>query len=399
MDMRKNTIPIGRRGSVSVIVALSLVVLAGMAAFAVDYGFLQYKRSQLQTAADTAALAGASTLLTFGDSLDQVAATAVTYAQANLGGDDVPGSAVTAGDVGFYNSQNPTVQTTQNVDQVEVTVGRSSDRGNPVQLFLGPILGKELADVGATARASLFCARSSNCLKPLSPPAKFTWDDSCDEDKKLNGNGLLDYASSCELESVEVQGYHEGDLGTQIVLKQGDNTDNAVNGHYNPVDFPPSNKGNPISGAAEYRVNLGSDCSGSNNTPVEPGDTLQVEPGNMVGPTKQGLSDLFADDPGAYWDSGSNSIKGSSFADPMDSPRVALFPFYDPSIYQPSGRNDVQVYQLGAVFIEGIDGKGDVTGRFIRAMGASPQGGVAGCDTADFGLYGAHMDVDSTRMQ
>jgi len=285
------------------------------------------------------------------------------------------------------------------VDQVEVTVGRTAERGNPVALFLGPILGKDFADVTATARASLFCSKSTKCLKPLSPPAKFTWDDSCDEDKKLNGNGKLDYESACELGSVDVLGYDESDLGTQITLKQSDNVDNAVNGHFNPVDFPASNKGDPISGAAAYRVNLTNSCDGSNDNSVEAGDTLQVEPGNMVGPTNQGLGDLMAEDPGAYWDSATNSIKGSSFADPLDSPRVALIPFYDPSIYQPSGRNDIQVYQLGAVFIESVSNKGEVTGRFIRAMADSPESGGGQCDTADFGLYGAHMDLDSSRMQ
>jgi len=397
--MRRENMPNTQRGSVSVIVALSLIVLAGMAAFAVDYGFLHYKRSQLQTSADAAAMAGASSLLTFGDNLQQVTATAVDYGQRNLYSDDSAGMALTGQDVTFYNSQAPTIQTNDNVDQVEVTVGRTAERGNPVALFLGPILGKDFADVTATARASLFCSKSTKCLKPLSPPAKFTWDDSCDEDKKLNGNGLLDYESACELGSVDVLGYDESDLGTQITLKQSDNVDNAVNGHFNPVDFPASNKGDPISGAAAYRVNLTNSCDGSNDNSVEAGDTLQVEPGNMVGPTNQGLADLMSEDPGAYWDSATNSIKGSSFTDPLDSPRVALIPFYDPSIYQPSGRNDVQVYQLGAVFIESVSNKGEVTGRFIRAMADSPESGGGQCDTASFGLYGAHMDLDSSRMQ
>ncbi len=46
---------------------------------------------------------------------------------------------------------------------------------------------------------------------------------------------------------------------------------------------------------------------------VEPGDKLQTEPGNKVGPTRQGVNELLSDDSGAYWDTGSKSIKGSAY--------------------------------------------------------------------------------------
>ncbi len=106
---------------------------------------------------------------------------------------------------------------------------------------------------------------------------------------------------------------------------------------------------------------------------VEPGDQLQTEPGNKVGPTRQGVNELLADDRGAYWDAASKSIKGSSYKDPLLSPRVALIPFYNP-LYPPrSGRNYVTVQHLGAVFIEGIDSKGNVTGRFLKTVPYSPK--------------------------
>lgn len=52
----------GERGAVSVMVALMLPVLVGMAAFAVDLGEWYWQHRQLQTAADAAALAGAFAL-------------------------------------------------------------------------------------------------------------------------------------------------------------------------------------------------------------------------------------------------------------------------------------------------------------------------------------------------
>jgi len=111
---------------------------------------------------------------------------------------------------------------------------------------------------------------------------------------------------------------------------------------------------------------------------VEPGDQLQTEPGNKVGPTKQGVQELIAEDPGAYWDAGSKSIKGSAYKDPLLSPRVALIPFYDPLYPPTSGRSYVTVKHLGAVFIQGLDGKGNITGRFLKAVPYAPKDTGAG---------------------
>ena len=375
-------------GSVVVFSALIMVVLAAMATLAVDYGFLQYKRSQLQTAADAAALAGAADLVRHGSDLSLVRNTAVTYGQSNLSDQDALANAVTTSDVEFYKGDAPAGDETP--DTVKTTVGRTTIRGNPVDMFLGPLLGWNTQDLTAKASASLFCSDQTKCLKPFSPPAKFTWNDACDTDKKFKNNGALDSDSVCELASVDVLGYDAGDLGTQIVLKIGDSHDTTVPGHYQPVDYPAANTGNPESGGATYRLNIAG-CTASNNTVVRNGDELVIEPGNMTGPTNQGMDALIATDPGAYWDSATSSIKGSAYSDPMASPRVALIPFYDPSRPQNSGRNSVYVYQLGAVFVENINNQGEVTGRFLRAMAVDPNRTTGACDAASVGLYGVGL--------
>ncbi|WP_243310505.1 pilus assembly protein TadG-related protein [Fundidesulfovibrio agrisoli] len=374
-------------GSVAVVVAISLVVLAGFGAFAVDLGYLKWKRGQMQAAADAGALAGAAALLSFGSNTTKIAAEAVAYGQANVLTTDKPGMAV--------RDQDVTVNTVGN-GFVEVTAGLTGDRGNPVALFLGPVLGKNLADVSATARAALYCVTNSRCLKPWVVPTKFTWNDAADSVKQYKNNGLLDTKSAPEMASIQVQGYSASDVGTQIVLKYGDSKDTIAPGVYNPIDFPPVNKGNPIPGGAEYRTNI-SGCLGSSNTDVAVGDTLQMEPGNMTGPTKQGIEDLIKADPSAKWDTSTQSIVGvdSKYGpDPLNSPRVGMIAFYDPRESPSSGRDSVKVYQLGAVFIEGMDGKGDVTARFIKAMASSPAPDPAGtCGT----LYGVGLIRDSSR--
>jgi hypothetical protein len=61
---------------------------------------------------------------------------------------------------------------------------------------------------------------------------------------------------------------------------------------------------------------------------------------------------------------------GSSYG---KSPRVILVPFFDPTTPPTSGRNYVTVTKIGAFFIEGVRGNGDVTGRFISASADGPK--------------------------
>ncbi len=67
------------RGQILPIVALALVALLGISAFAIDVGYAFYAKRQLQSAADAAALAGAQDL----PSISTAKATAATYASAN----------------------------------------------------------------------------------------------------------------------------------------------------------------------------------------------------------------------------------------------------------------------------------------------------------------------------
>jgi hypothetical protein len=116
---------------------------------------------------------------------------------------------------------------------------------------------------------------------------------------------------------------------------------------------------------------------------VGPGDQLQLEPGNKVGPTSQGVQQLIDQDPGAYWDASTNTVMGSSYG---KSPRVILVPFFDPTSPPTSGRNYVTVTKIGAFFIEGVRGNGDVTGRFISASVDGPKCTVQNPGTFIHGL-------------
>lgn len=370
------------RGAISVVAALTMLVLGGFAAVGVDYGYIQWKRSQLQAAADAAALAGAASLVTSGLDWTKIANEAVTYGRANIDSRDNPAAAVTAADV--------TINQTDG--WVEVKAGFTSARGNPLHLFLAPLLGRSLTDVSATARAQMFCSAAAKCVKPWSVPAKFTWNDACDP--AFANNGMLDVSSPCEMASINVLGYSTADTGTQIILKEGTPQSTIVPGQYGPIDLPSLNDGDPISGAATYQANI-EGCTEANKDPVNVGDNLLLEPGNMKGPTKQGVEALIQEDPGAYWDTSTKTIRGSRFTDPANSPRVGSIAFYDPRYPPVSGRNTIVVFQIAAVFLEGVSGGGDVTARFVNTTVQNPVRTTAGQNCGN--VFGVSLVRDSTR--
>ena len=73
----------GERGQILAVVALALVALLGICAFAIDVGYAYYAKRQLQSATDAAALAGAQDL----PNATTAIATATSYAAANTPGE------------------------------------------------------------------------------------------------------------------------------------------------------------------------------------------------------------------------------------------------------------------------------------------------------------------------
>ena len=107
---------------------------------------------------------------------------------------------------------------------------------------------------------------------------------------------------------------------------------------------------------------------------------MTQEPGNMVGPTNQGIDDLIDQDPAAYWDTTKNEVHTTMHP----SPRVFPIPLYDPEIYasgQASGRNvELRVANWIGFFVERRSGNNiygritPITGIYDSNAGPAPQG-------------------------
>lgn len=366
-------------------VAVMILVVIAFGALAIDFSLLFLTRTQLQTAADAAAHAGALTLARSGGDQGAATTSAIQIAAMNRAFTKAPGFTgniigpvvITADDVTFPAAH-----------QVHVETHRTAAKGNGLRSgflrVLDPVQ-KKVLDITAEATAAYASVCGGTCMMPWCPPDRWT---------DADGDG--DYDAG-EFYDPGLTGYRmPDDEGLQIVLKLARHNQDLASEWYYAVDFPPGNKGTPVPGGNRYRDWI-TGCVDSTLV-VEVGDTLQIEPGNMKGPTAQGVALRIAADPGASWDGSTNSVVGSAFA---RSPRIVKACFFDPTVgvLAPgggkgagkgapkggSGRKDVVVAKVFAFFLEGVDADGNVTGRYLRTNDSGPVVDCAGGgDPSDF---------------
>ncbi|MCU0961627.1 MAG: pilus assembly protein TadG-related protein [Pirellulaceae bacterium] len=129
------------------LVATMMVVIVGMVAFAVDIGWIVTSRTQLQSAADAAALAGASTLVE-DMSLTATVAEAEHYGQINA-----PQAHISV-TMGTWDPVSKVFTANNNQPHaVQVTAERTAALGNAAPAFFSRIFGKEQFDIRAESVA------------------------------------------------------------------------------------------------------------------------------------------------------------------------------------------------------------------------------------------------------
>lgn len=376
------------RGAVLIHVGIAMVGLLGFCALSIDYGFMWTARRQAQNAADAAALSGAI-------SLAFVAPTDTNRARF---------AAEAAGEVNRVWGQAPNIDPAADVIIgtcpaglanpsdlcVRANVYRNQAHGNPLPTLFANILGITSQGVQATATARVLVGNSASCMRPWALTDK--WYDAVDTDNPIEGTptwtfddkyeryyqngpnkgqlmpGTVDcyhaasgnlpgpYGNNCPA-GVPVTSFQvPQDIGMRVRMKSGNPSQALTAGWFFPIDLPLP--GGPTTGGERYRTNIAS-C---NSLPVNIGDLLWTEPGNMIGPTNQGVTDLVAQDPNARWNG--TDVVGGNFGTNV-SPRIVPIPIFNVEAYQfqdkTSGRFQVQVTNILGFFVEQMQGN-DVTG-------------------------------------
>lgn len=160
-----------RRGHAVIVVAIMLPVLMGVAAMAIDVGYLYVVRQELQTAADAGAHAAAWTIVDrHGEATpDFAVAQATAVAELNSVGGSVE---VTFGWVeDLFDPLSPFVLAVPDAaNAVRVSVHRTSKTSNPVELFFAGVFGLNQTDVTASAVSGVAPAFAVYCV-PVALPA------------------------------------------------------------------------------------------------------------------------------------------------------------------------------------------------------------------------------------
>ena len=397
---RRSTVR-NERGAVIIQVAVALLALLAICSFVFDYGVMWVSRGQAQNSADAGALAGAISLAYDSDTdFAGARAKAIAVAQAN----QVWRSTVdiTAADVTFPACPPGAPGLPDTCVKVDVFRNQRAF-GSPLPTYFSQLVGVMNQGVRATATAQIITGDTTDCLKPWAIIDR--WDEyntatNGAESEYPNPDPDFDHTATYDRYSTGRGGAppQENDLyvrpgpgvvgtgfslpqdeGRQFAIKVDTNTNSTVSpGWFRGIRLP---RLDGQTGGNVYRNNITS-CGGLPASFADPatvcptsitnGDRaywaergcFETEPGNMVGPTDQGVDALVARDPGAYWSGG--QIVNSAFSPSTSSPRVVPIGVMDIDWFlsqDPNGANGViRIVNIYGFFVEGMGDINPTTG-------------------------------------
>jgi hypothetical protein len=227
--------------------------------------------------------------------------------------------------------------------------------------LIGPVFGVNDFDIVATATAQAAPANAMTCVKPFTIPDKWIentdppWRPTSTFDRYDNRGNVIPNADVYLPPSASHSTYSQADIGTVLTIRAG--TGNNIEPSFYYSWAMPGGTGGSF-----YSANI----SGCNTNTIPMNAPMVQEPGNMVGPTNQGVDDLLLLDPTAYWD-------GSKVVSTLGkSPRIFPIPLYDPDVYQNDKQNGRTATLVSrnwiGFFLEGRTGN-DVYGRIVPITG------------------------------
>ena len=342
-----NSIIHNKRGISLVFLAICLVAILGIATLAIDIGALRLGKQRSQNVADASALGGVHLLTGLAGSDTPALAEAQTLATANnwemtsVDGKSTfvaevlpPGTVVTLGD--------GTAVTVALNQAIKVTCRRNVNFAFAPAMWA--LLGETHADHGApSASATAMWTGVQTTNYPLVP-----W--------VVPSNVIFGGSSPA--------------VGQEFTLKVVNNqTAFTGSGNFQCVSYDGD------SGGADYRKRVGGQTQ--TGVPIDIGDVLRPENGNMIGPTDQGLTNRLAGDtlyppttynipeyvgpcPYEVWEQAGSSTG----VYPTNTTRIVVVPVAQSPLPQ---NGDIVVAGFAAFFICEAPGNGDVVGHFITA--------------------------------
>jgi len=263
----------GERGQTIVLVAISIVSLLAMAALAIDVVTLYVARSEIQRAADAAALAGAKAIVDSGiTSLSSADLTAPAYdpaiqslavsmataaINATLSTNSVAANQPTWTNQPLVINYQPTGTTIDNNPHITVTL----QQGN-LPTFFARIFGRTGATVTASATAEAYNPANLGSYTPISPKCVKPWL-VANADPRQTGNAFINVATGA-VEAGALSGLPfdlTPDCSTASATCHGDNPPKAL---YPPLN-PPSRVEYMVAQVTANTGNVCPACAGATN--------------------------------------------------------------------------------------------------------------------------------------
>lgn len=317
-------------GSAAVVTAVILSVLMVFSALVVDWGAFFAKAGVLQNALDSAALAAVLELPADNTGTAEWAAAtaeAVTYADLN-------GISVTSADITPIYRDN---------DTGKPIIGLRVTQSATVEYYFAKVIGIDTGTVTRAASASLESVSGVKGAIPLCVPAASLR-------YALDNGTVTNLIIKCSTDT--------GFLGIDATGTQG---------WFGALDYEGS------SGASTYADLLAIGYDGT----LSVGQLVQVENGNMSGPTLDGFTRRYSQC--------TDGCTAENYT--PDCPRLCFIP-----VVEVVGSKEVKIVSFAAFFLESCGGSGNnsyITATYIAPYVVSDPG--SGESGQDFGMYAAKL--------
>ena len=282
-----------RRGAVVVMLGIMMVALVSVSAVSIDFSRLWALRNELQTSADAAAHAGAIQLVP-PNNAGLTIATATTFANVNTAmAGTVTVDSVELGDWDNIGRTFTPLPAATHTDAVRVVVSRQST--GLIMRLMGVAAPRLKARAIGWADAPVVTA--AGCIKPVAIPfTQLMWRLNVERGIANTPDTLGMYRrfdAVNDMAALSNMTTAERTFSLKIGSGQVHDTLGYMNGNYQAVKLPKywdattgaiASPG-PDNGADAYKNHM----SGSTCNTLTVGDSLQMETGNMVGPTICGM--------------------------------------------------------------------------------------------------------------
>jgi Flp pilus assembly protein TadG len=263
-----------RQGAVLVLACISLIAVVAFLAFSIDFGYTVLTESELQNAADSAALSGA---LALAQGREFAAPAATAWAAKNVAAGEPVQIQEADVEIGIWDEDTASLtvldpNSEESPNAVRVTCRRTKNTGNPLKLFIAPILGTESFDLTVSATARL---KSSRCglfigLEAVTMSGSSHTDSYRSNDGPYNSLGARDQGHVCTNGNIKMSG------STAI----------RGNGHPGPEGSVDSSSSVGVLGSTDP---LPEPIS---FPPVDPGDASSVNDNGSIPMSDEGIAPL-----------------------------------------------------------------------------------------------------------